>query len=360
MKKLIFFVWLSATCSVVMAQTTVLLHYLPTFSRENAVKSVGYDNIVVDPDVFFLPERVKNLNWLQEQNPKIKILAYANPIEMFVPAYSDKPWSINLLEFLKQIPEWWLRDVDGNIASFWPGTKMLNCSINLKPVKINGQSMNYIEFFSDTYISSVLKNNPCITGMVGDNIWDEGVYWMRRWKDNGLIDLNNDGMADDSASIDRAWSAGLAYFLDQVRQNMGPEFTIISNPANSKFKESVSGKMMEDFSDRFMNEKDSIYDAWYENLALTDSLSGPFIFNARPDNYWFTLCSTMLADNVWFSYAKNTPYDKKWELHLGKPLARRVQVREIVFRLYENGTVYVNPRDRTAWVTYTNGDYRDQ
>jgi len=359
MKKLIFFVLLSVVCSVSVAQTTVLLHYLPTFSRQTAENSVGYNNIVVDPDLFFSASGRENLNWLQEQK-KIKVLAYANPIEMFVPAFPDKPWSINLFNFVKEIPGFWLRYVNGKMVSFWPGTKMLNCAIDLEPVTINGKKMNYIEFFSDVYINNVLKNNPCITGMAGDNMWKGGVFWMRYWQNNGLIDLNNDGIADDSISIDKSWSAGLIYFLDQVRQNMGSDFTIINNPATDKFKKHEAGTIMENYPDIFMNEKDTVYEAWYENMALTDSMPGPFIFNSRSDNYWFTLCSSMLADNVWFSYSKNTPYDKKWELNLGQALARRIQVREIVFRLYENGTVYVNPRDKTAWVIYTNGDYRDK
>jgi len=360
MKKLMFILLLPLLLAGnrLTAQTTAVLWYLPTLSQQQAVALRNYDIFIGDPEIFFAnPDAIA---WLKKQNPGMKMLCYVNPIEWFVPMFPDKPWSANIVRFLQEIPDWWLTGTDGKILSFWGGTKMMNCFIDCPRFQVNGREMNYIEFFSQAFITGILATHPQIDGVMGDNGWPR-VFWLGHHGGNSHgIDRDGDGWADDSASVDRAWSDGLAYFFSEIRKFGGPKFIIISNPGNLAFRESVSGKILENFPDKYVNKKDTVYEAWRENLALTDSLPGPFIFNARVDNYWFTLCSAMLADNAWFSYGQNTAYDERWELKLGQPLDRRCQNGEVWSRLYKNGKVFVNPRAKTAWVRYDDGRYRDQ
>jgi hypothetical protein len=160
--------------------------------------------------------------------------------------------------------------------------------------------------------------------------------------------------------VDKAWAAGLSYFFKEMRKYGGADFIIIGNPGNLAFREYISGRMLEFFPDKFLNEKDTVYEAWRENINITDSLPGPFLFNARADNPWFTLCSAKLVDNAWFSFTQNTNYDKNWELRLGQPLGRRSHIGDEWSRRYERGTVFVNPRAKTAWVKYDDGRTRNQ
>jgi len=64
----------------------------------------------------------------------------------------------------------------------------------------------------------------------------------------------------------------------------------------------------------------------------------------------FTLGSSMLIDDVFFSQGQNTPYDKKYNLHLGKPLGKFFLDSLGFARKFQNGTLHVNPNDNKAWI----------
>lgn len=348
-----------ALFSLAQAQVTVVYHYLPTLSLEQAESYRGYDRIVVDPEAPFSSPRA--LEKMRRDNPNLLVLCYINVAEIFDPMFPDKPWSNKMLEFYSDMDKLWLRGVDGNRISFWPGMKTLNCAIDAPRVPFRGKMVNHVEFLSIVFTESILKNYA-FDGVVGDNAWDKG-YWLGHYGNNQFgVDRNNDGVRDDSLSFDTAWKLGVQYFISEIRRFGGPNYLIIGNPANLSYMVLVNGKNFEHFPDIYVNELDSLFEAWYDNLRMAAAMPIA-IFNSRyndPKNTWFTLLSSQLLDNVWFADAQNTAYDARWKLELGKPLGEYVEFGKEVVREFENGRLFVNPGLQTGRIHYNSGVVRDE
>lgn len=353
-KYIITLLWLAA--SLALAQQTAVHWYLPTLKINEAKTLKGYDCFIGDPEVFFSSPLAIDL--LKQENPGIKLLCYFNPTEWFNPMFPDKPWSIKVVDFLNKVPQWWLKGTDGKRISFWPGMQTMNCSSECPKMEINGVKMNYMEFISQVFIDNILKKHK-FDGIVDDNDWIK-IFWLghRKPNEHGIC-LRDNGIKTDSAEADNSWKQGRAYFDEAVRKAMGPDFIIIGNPANLDYLNACNGKIFENFSDIYVNEKDTIYQAWYDNLNEATQMKIA-IFNARKDNAWFTLCSSMLLNNVIFSYSQNAPYDSSWALDLGRPTGAAFPAGPEYCRQFQNGTVYVNPLLQTARIVYKDGTVRDK
>lgn len=333
---------------------TCVLWYLPTLSMKTAETLVGYDQFIGDPEVF--GQSADAIKWLREQNPEMEFYCYFNPVEWFNPMFSDKPWSLKMVEFLKTKPAWWLKGTNGEKISFWSGMETMNCAIDCKKYVINGKRQNYIEYSTDEFIKLIGKY-PYLSGVLVDNLWDR-VHWLGNYGKNIWgIDRDEDGRADDSIKLNLAWRRGLSICIDKLRNYGGVNFLIIGNPGNLAYPK-CNGKQFENFPEIYLDERDQKYEAWYKNLNHANYLEGPNFFNARADNYFFTLCSAALQDNVSFSYLQNTPYDKKYLLNLGVAGREAESVGEIISRRFKNGEVFVNPGLKTAWINYKNGTIR--
>lgn len=352
MKKLVVVVLLSLWSLLTMAQRTINLHYLPNMSQSQAESYIGYDAIVVDPETPFSSSGA--LDQLLAENPDLKIISYINFPEWFNPMFPDKPWSKKVVDFLNQVPEWWLR------ISFWPGMQTMNCSADCPRVMVNGKKYNYIEFMTEIYIENILKKYQKFSGSLLDNCWEK-IFWLGHYgKNQSGVDINGDGRADDSARVDKSWRKGMEYALNKIKEFGGSGFIIIANPGSAPFSVST---MFEDFPLIYANEEDKTYQGWYENMNLAAIRSGVnklVIFNSRKDNYFFTLCSSMLLDNIYFAYVQNSKYDRKWQLNLGRALGAAEISGEEHCRRYENGVVYVDPRTQSARVVYTDGTVRNK
>lgn len=333
---------------------TYVMWYLPTLSMETAKTLVGYDQFIGDPEVF--GQSADAIKWLREQNPEMEFYCYFNPVEWFDPMFSDKPWSLKMVEFLNTKPAWWLKGTNGERISFWTGMNTMNCAIDCKKYSINGTRQNYLEYTTGEFIK-LLRKYPYLKGVLIDNLWSE-VSWLGNYGKNIWgIDRDEDGKNDDPFELNLAWRRGLDYCINKLRSYGGSEFIIIGNPGNLDYTK-CNGKQFENFPEIYLDEKDEKYEAWYKNLNHANYLKGPNFFNARADNYFFTLCSAALLDNASFSYLQNTPYDPKYKLNLGTPLRDADSAGEIVSRKFKNGELFVNPSLKTAWVKYKNGTIR--
>jgi len=334
------------------SQKTAVHWYLPTMSLEEAKTLVNYDLVIIDPECIFNDQA--SLDWLKQRNPKMKLLCYFNPAEWFDPMFSDKPWGITMVDSLRQHPQWWLRDTLQKRISFWQGMYTMNCTWDCP--KYSGE--NYIQFISRHFIQDILQQYS-FNGVLVDNLWDQ-VNWLGSHGFNQAgIDRNGDQESDDSITLNTVWKRGMEYCLKQLRSFEGKNFLIIGNPANLNYA-TCDGKMFENFPDIYADESDKKYEGWYHNLNYANSMTGPCIFNARPDNYFFTLCSSVLLDNTYFSDRQNTAYDSKYQLLLGKPLGSANRFTSGYKREFENGEVFVDPGNKYAWVIYRNGQRRDQ
>lgn len=346
------------------AQKTAVHWYLPMMSLEEASRLKGYDLIMVDPEIIF--NNRASLDALRADNPNVKIYCYFNVVEWFFPMWSDKPWSKNIISFLDKKEEWFLHGKDGKRLNFWTdektGKKMLsmNCRIDCPklPVYSTDKKISYIEFITDRFIQDILRTYP-FDGVLMDNLWYR-ITWLGKYGTNKSGFDYGSVSNNDSTTLNFLWKQGMDYCLNTLKNFGGQNFTLVGNPGHLSYPQ-CSGKMFENFPEIYLNKADTLYSAWYENLNNAAAFSvGPCIFNARVDNYLFTLCSSMLLNNVYFSYLQNQKYDSKYQLALGKPLAPAQADNGLHSRVYENGSVFVDPTLKKAWVVYNDGRLRDE
>lgn len=338
MKKMVILVTLTLFLWPVKAQTTYVLHYLPTLSYEQAHNYSGYDCIVVDHEVINTSANI--LRYMRSVNPKLLIMVYSEKMQWHNPMFPDKPWSLKMVAALKQYPKWFLRNPEGKNLSFWPGTVMMNCRLDCPRYVIKGRSYNYIEFFTAHYLHDIIgayqREGIKLNGLLDDDLMKDISFL------NGGVDSNFDGQEDEAEELNRQWRLGNAYFLKEVRKAMGQNFTIIGNGGHGYYMSICTGKQMENFPETFIGD-------WSQNMTNANGMTRAF-FNARTDNWMFTICSAMLLDNTFFSQGQNTPYDKKYNLELGEPIGAYYQEETGYARKFQNGIVHVDPVESKAWI----------
>jgi hypothetical protein len=357
MKKYLILLVFLGTFELVLAQVTYVMHYLPTLSMAQVASYKGYDMIIPDHEV--INNSPESLRKMLRDNPDLQILAYVNKIEWHDPMYRDKPWSLKMVAELEKYPKWFMRDLAGQKLEFWPGTVLMNCRLDCPRYIIKGKSYSYVEYFTERYIEDIIgaykREGIKLDGILDDELLKFISFIGNFGKNRNGIDSDGDGIQDDLSELDRNWRLGNAYFLKTVRETMGPDFVIAGNGGHGFYMEYCSIKQMEYFSEIHLNEADKLTEAWPENMRNAAGMAYA-LFNARTDNYgykdnwFFTLCSSMLLDNVLFSHGQNMPYDKKYELHLGDPIGSSYQENGIYVRLFQKGKVYVDPVAKTARV----------
>lgn len=357
MKKIASLLVIMLFSELIFAQVTAVLHYLPTLSDAQVTSYKGYDFIIPDHEV--INNSPEALRQMRRDNPDLMILAYVNKIEWHSPMFNDKPWSLKMVAELKKYPKWFLKGTDGKNLEFWQGTVLMNCRLDCPRYNINGQSYSYIEFFTERYIKDIIgaykKAGIKLNGILDDELL-KSISFIGHYSHNyNGIDSDEDGINDDSAELDKQWRLGNAYFLKTVREAMGNDFMIIGNGGHGYYLDWCNGKQMEYFPEVYLNENDHLTEAWAENMNNAAGMKYAF-FNARAnaygktDNWQFSLCSTMLLDNVIFSHGQNMSYDKKYELHLGNARGATYQENGIYKRRFQNGIVCVDPVAKKGWI----------
>lgn len=250
------------------------------------------ENIVNNPD---------NLRAIKKRNPKIKLLAYSNPMELFWPMVPDRPLQKEVLEKVKANGKWWLLQPDGEPVIFWPGMRMLNLSAACP--KVSGKRYN--QFIAQFLLEKALS----------DSIWDGyfmdssggDVSWIGSYGNNKGIDADNDGSGDDEETLDFSWSAGIHEFLKIIRQAKGKNFIMVGNKGTLEFLDVLDGKMFEEFPNNYLGDQKA--DGWYQSIA-NYSQTGPFsIIQAKqspnnPQHRLFILASALLFDG-YYAYGQD-------------------------------------------------------
>ena len=358
MKKTFFIAILAIFCFKATAQQlTAVHHYLPILTEEQAKSYKGYDFIIPDHEVIFTS--ANNLKLMRRDNPNLFIFVYANMIEWHDPMFPDKPWSRKMTTELLKYPKWFMRDLYGKKLEFWQGTVLMNCRLDGPRYEIDGKSYSYIEWFTERYIQDVIeayqKAGIHLDGILDDELLKSISFIGDYGKNRNGIDSDGDGKNDNPKELDRQWRLGNAYFLSELRRTMSDDFVIMGNGGNGYYMDYCDGKMFEYFPEVYLNESDKLTEAWPLNM---DHAMGMKIalFNARAnaygktDNWLFTLCSAMLLDNSVFSHGQNTPYEEKYDLHLGKKMGKYHQIGNLVSQKFERGVINIDPVAKKAWV----------
>ena len=317
------------------------LGVLPT-DAESLAKLAKTDVLIVSPDQLLSKEAM--VGNLKVVNPDMIILAYV-PSQSYNTLYWGNDPIFHNLNGIQE--NWWLKDSQGNRVSTWPG--LLNTNMD------HGWS-EYLVGFINRYVAPLPNVDGIFFDMIGDSISSAN---------NGDIDLDGDGVKDDSGTMNAAWLARTKYLLEYARAHVSLRYLVINGSSNEALQGSVSGRMYETFPTPWeANGSWSAIMTKMEKNKLLNRQPELYIFNANTNNTGeredyrnmrFGLASSLLSDNVYFSFDYgDTSHHQVWwydeyDANLGDPtgLARsagnqpRFQT-DVWRRDYANGLAIVN------------------
>ena len=353
MKKIIFFIlaWLSGLS--VYSQKTGELWYLPTINLYQANNLASYDLLIIDIENIF--NNPTMIDQIIENNPKIKIFAYVNPVEIFDPMFSDKPWGIKLLAELKERPQWWLYQPDGQKLGAWTGMKTMDMRIDCPEI----DNQKYWQWIAKKYLE-VLKD-PRFQGCLIDNVWGDdqvGIAWLANYNGQKGFDFDNDHKADTNfQEINLSWTKGMRAFIELIRQTKGDNFIILANPGNLSYRE-VDGKQLENFPYVFHGLKGA--SDWEINLMIAKKFK-TILINPDLKDYFFGACSAVLLDNAYLCVGQNALYHDYYDLALGEAQGKTKEISAGLWsRKFQNGSVFVQPKEKKSWIEYADGKKRKE
>ncbi len=135
------------------------------------------------------PDKIREM---RSFNPDILVLTSINAVEN-----NDIP-----------TPDYYLRDVNGELIEVWPGSYRLNLT---KPEVAEYQARYAYQTLLDS-------------GLMADGVFFDNVMTTQSWQNHDIygnpvaIDADEDGVADDPAVLDAAWKAGVFHEIETFRQ----------------------------------------------------------------------------------------------------------------------------------------------
>ena len=238
------------------------LDSIPVYQNDlMAPQLARYDLIILDMEMGEVnPDLLSSIRML---NPEIKILAYMTSEEVTTDTPSPSTYPLRYLLINSIQSSWWLRTSTGDHASFWPGTRMLNCSIQCPVVNGETWAQHFAGFISDHVLS-----NPLWDGFFVDNCWSV-VPW-----DLEDVDSNNDGLNDTVSEgrewLDAQWKAGMNVMLQNLMTE-NPSKILIGN-AGYDYGEYLHGAMVEGVVENPLG----FYDEWQPLMQRMARLEAEF------------------------------------------------------------------------------------
>lgn len=279
-----------ATMAIVLAGTlsaigSAIYWTQPTINEVEATIIARHDLAIVDVENLF--NNPENLRAIKQINPKCQVFAYVNFFEVWQsPIPPHRTFGTRMTKTItSQFSDWLLVKADGQPASFWPGMQTLNLSA-LCPVI---QGYTYNQYLQDVLLENIL-NDKVWDGLFLDNLFDK-MSWL------GYLDLDRDGQADDSRTIDYHWYRGVSQFLTGIRQAKGSRFQIWGNHLSLFWKDTINGRFLEDFPTQDW--------CWEEAIAISEQLPST-IFQGKGRNIDLAFNSSLLLDNSYFCFSQNT------------------------------------------------------
>ena len=295
----------------------------PVMNMVNARQLSRFDMVVADLDnQFNNPEALRELKGL---NPKIKLICYSNPMEIFEPLVEPRPlqnrWS---REILDKYPAWLLKTRSGKKAIFYPAMRMLNLSADCP--RINGQT--YGEYMANILVREVFKTAP--------DIWDG--YFMDNCSPTIAWVAKPDDALEIPGEIDRSWSEGVEIYLKIIRKAMGDNFILIGNKGVTEYSDILQGRMFEWFPNDYVGSKTD--GGWWSSMANAAE-NGPYtIFLLKPQDLDFGILSAqLLGKDVYIGVGNNS---SRWYEQFDQAVGRPTEEIKVI-RRFQNGTIEITP-----------------
>lgn len=323
----------------------LFLDYLITDADVDALAK--WDLIVLDMDQQFqFPDKVRAI---KRRNPKIKILAYVSSSEISDARFRGDPTSPGN-QMARSVPEaWFMHHPDGTHASIWPTNSLMNATAQCPVVNGNTWSTFLGPFIRDHVMSSGLWDGVFLDAAYGDLTQSFGPN----------LDMNNDGLVDDSRAVDNAWRAGMQTLLGNVRTALGPD-AIIMNNSSASYASLTNGVLFENFPRYgwawpFHELQTSLDKNTSPKVSAVNTNTG----NAeQPWNYKlmrYGLTSALIADGYFSFDAGDSGHHRTWwydeyDAAIGKPIGPahaivsqgRGATNGLWMREFEHAVVYVN------------------
>jgi len=313
-------------------------------SKDEARQLAKWDVVILGPEVSVnSPEALAEI---KRRHPSIVLLAYfegvSKDLEIAKNADDDDP---TRQQQLLSRDEWLLKNAQGDTLSIWPYTQLVNPTDYA--VLVDGKRWKdaFPEFVASTY-----RDERVWDGVFIDNVLEE-ISWV-----DDVIDIDGDGVGDDNEKVDRAWRAGVASMMEELRRLMGEEAIIVTN-SSSLAAPWANGRMFENaFSDtsEWAQEFEKISNA----QAIFSHKPNYLFVNANTGNTGergdqqsrFAFGTTLLTD-AYFSFDHGDEWHQQlwWYRHydfdLGMPLGAAKQIRDakdVWRRDFQNGMLIVN------------------
>lgn len=289
-------------------------------------ESAYWDIIILDIEtVITKPDYLGPSGLIRTSNPNSVIMTYYSAADIIL----DDPHYIRAKFTSLVKPEWYVKDIYGNIYHLFPAegdvwTPMFNMSTEI-----------------NTFMPNYLRDNVMSANLVDGIFYDwinESFSFLRYRNDNppnSYIDINLDGQADSEEEINMLWSQGTRRMLSESRKVFPDGSLIVGNGGGSgslwvdtKAKSDdiylglLNGRMLEGF----LSPNSGI--DWQESMraaALMDQASSNpkvpmfMAYGAENDfdNLRFTLASALMLDGyfamtesrTWFN---SSPYRDSW------------------------------------------------
>ena len=334
----------------------------PTMSLEETQNLAKHDLLIVDLENQF--NNYRTLLSLKKLNPKLKLICYSNPMEIFLTKYGNRPWQNKIIEELTINRSAWL------LKTITPIKKPANNWKRLKTfiLKLPDKEENYAIFWSGMIMTNMSSACPKINGeiysnwiskkltaeILSDPIWDG--YFMDNgtanisWIHPNNIDIDGDKSADNNKLVDQKWQQGMENFLRQIRRLKGKDFIILSNKGDLNFLNQVDGKLLENFPNDYLGDKWS--GGWRQCLQNAKITGKYTIFQVNRSNINYGLASALLLDNVYIAISQDDAgYFLELEVNLGLPLSPYENRGGIYYRKYQKAEIMVNPLKKIGKIT---------
>ena len=234
-----------------------------------------------------------------------------------------------------------------------------------------------------TYLPHFVYQEVISSGLFDGVFYD--CLWEKVWERN--IDIDNDGIADSPAVVEREYQKGMTQLLKLTRELLGPEAIIFGNPGvqwsdDSSYWDYANGHMQENaLGTMFGSSWPKIWDIYQRNMGkpsppprihwIAADTNQELFANVEPDlpptelqKMRFGLAITLLGDG-YFGFDRGdglhrqlwwfTEYDANLGLAKGDAQQRSdgIWIRE-----FENGVVVMNPTSRESTVEFQD-TYKD-
>ena len=333
----------------------------PIMSRDDAMALAKHDLLIVDLENKF--NNRQTLLELKKMNPSIKLLAYSNPMEIFLEMFNNRPWQNWVInEITQNRRQWLLRTISRteglnqvSYGKFWKDMVILNMASTCP--KINGET--YSEWMAKK-ISTEILSDTIFDGYFMDN-GTVNISWMYQGKPE-YIDITGDAQYRSDAYVDRKWAEGVTDYLAHIKTNGNYEkgflpwlkrlfkgydndFIVVTNKGDLNLLKIVDGKFFEKFPNDYIGEKWA--GGWRQSMSNARKTGDYTIINVEPHELEFGLASYLLLNNGYISvgqdYAAQLPL---FEINPGRALdVMRVEGATYT-REYENISVRVYPLQR--------------